>query len=317
MPDEADRRPVLEGRVAIVTGSGGGLGRAEALELARQGARVVVNDFGLTLEGEPENNAADETVAAIKEAGGEAVAHRGDVASWDDAKALVGLAVETFGGLDILVNNAGFLRDRMIFSMTEKDFDDVVRVHLKGHFCMMRHATEYWRAQSKAVDGPIGARVVNTASESALIGSPGQPNYGPAKAGVIALSMTAAMSLTKYGVNVNVIAPRARTRMTTTTPSIQAAGPDETGFDPYAPENVTPLVAFLASPAAAKVNGQVFIVQGRTISLLHGPSVERKFEVDDRWTSAGVAAQLVPFYEDRKFLEEGYLLTYGPARTAI
>jgi 3-oxoacyl-[acyl-carrier protein] reductase len=305
--------PRLEGRVAVVTGAGRGLGRAEALELARQGARVVVNDYGLSLEGAPEENLGDAVVAEIVAGGGEAVAIGGDVANWDDAKAIVDLAVDTFGSLDILVNNAGFLRDRMIFNMNEADFDDVVRVHLKGHFCMMRHASEYWRTKSKAIDGPVYGRVVNTTSEAALIGGVGQPNYGPAKAGIIALSLIAANSLSRHGVNVNVIAPRARTRMTTAMPSFNVEF-EADGFDPYAPENVTPLVAFLASPAAAKVSGQVFIVQGRMLSVLHGPFVERTFDVDDHWTPDEVADRLVPFYEERKYIEDGYLLTYGPPR---
>ena len=241
----------MDGKVAIVTGAGRGLGRAEAVELARQGARVVVNDYGRTLQGEEEKSPADEVVDEISGAGGEAVADHGDVADWDDSQQLVQTAIDRFGQLDILVNNAGFLRDRMLFNMSEEDFDLVVRVHLKGHFCMSRHAAAYWRDRSKVSDAPVYGRIVNTTSEAALLGSPGQPNYAAAKAGIIALTMAAANSIGRYGVTANAIAPRARTRMTESMPGI---GDDVAGdFDEFAPENVAPLVAYLASPAAAKV----------------------------------------------------------------
>src|SRR6266545_3741991 len=182
----------MDGKVAIVTGAGRGLGRAEALELARLGARVVVNDYGRTLQGEEEKSPADAVVDEITAAGGEAVADHGDVADWDDSLRLVPTAVDRFGQLDILVNNAGFLRDRMLFNMSEDDFDLVVRVHLKGHFCMSRHAASYWRDRSKAADAPVYGRIVNTTSEAALLGSSGQPNYAAAKAGIIAFTHAAA-----------------------------------------------------------------------------------------------------------------------------
>ncbi len=301
----------LDGKVAIVTGAGRGLGRVEALELAGQGVRIVANDYGLTLTGEHEDNPADALVEEIRAAGGEAVANRGDVANWDDALGMVRQAIDTYGDLHILVNNAGFLRDRMIFNMSEQDFDDVVRVHLKGHFCMLRHASEYWRDRSKAADGPIYARVVNTTSESSMIGAVGQPNYGPAKAGVAALTVIGANSLSRYGVNVNAIAPRARTRMTTAMGSFNVEV-EPGGFDPFGPENVSPLVAFLASPASARVSGQIFIVHGRRISVLYGPFIERDFESTDGWTPDEVSEQLVPFYETRTPVEQGFIFQPGP-----
>ena len=264
----------LEGRVAIVTGAGRGLGRVEALELARHGAHVVVNDFGASVDGTSTgDSAADEVAAEIRDAGGSATAHLGDVADWDQAAGLVRTAVEDHGRLDVLVNNAGILRDRMIFAMTEDDFDSVVRVHLKGHFCMLRHATALWRDQSKAAGEPVYARVVNTTSEAALLGSPGQPNYAAAKSGIIALTQSTAFGCAKYGVRANAIAPRARTRMTE-----DVFGAADGADDPLAPEHVAPLVAYLASPAADHVTGQVFVAYGPFVGLMDGPGLRHRVD---------------------------------------
>jgi NAD(P)-dependent dehydrogenase (short-subunit alcohol dehydrogenase family) len=296
----------MDGKVAIVTGAGRGLGRAEALELGRLGARVVVNDFGRTLQGEEEKSPADTVVDEITAAGGEAVADHGDVADWDDSRRLVETAVERFGQLDILVNNAGFLRDRMVFNMSEDDFDAVIRVHLKGHFCMTRHAVAYWRDRSKDADAPVYGRIVNTTSEAGLLGSAGQPNYAAAKAGIIAFTLATANSVGRYGVTANAIAPRARTRMTATLPGFDEIDTDD-DFDQFAPENVSPLVAYLASPAAAKVSGQVFVVYGRMIDVVAGPGVDRHFDVEGAWTPDQVDAALTSFYEQRQPLREGYM----------
>jgi NAD(P)-dependent dehydrogenase (short-subunit alcohol dehydrogenase family) len=299
----------MEGKVAIVTGAGRGLGRAEALELAGLGVRVVVNDFGRTLQGEEEKSPADAVVDEITAAGGEAVADHGDVADWDLSRELVEAAVDRFGQLDILVNNAGFLRDRMLFNMSEEDFDAVIRVHLKGHFCMSRHAAAYWRDRSKAANGPVYGRLVNTSSEAGLFGSPGQPNYAAAKAGIIALTLATANSVGRYGVTANAIAPRARTRMTETIPGFEAPDPD---FDRFAPENVSPLVAYLASPAAARVSGQLFVVYGRMIDVVQGPGIDRHIEVDDRWTPDRVDETLTPFYAEREPIRDGYVYRGTP-----
>jgi 3-oxoacyl-[acyl-carrier protein] reductase len=297
----------LDGKVALVTGAGQGLGRSHALELAKHGVRVVVNDLGATLTGERTESEAHDVVDEIKAAGGEAVVNGGDVSNWDDAKAMVQQAIDTYGSFDILVNNAGVLRDRMIFNMSEEDFDLVVKVHLKGHFCTMRHAVAYWRDKAKAGDGSAYGRVISTTSEAAMIASPGQPNYSPAKAGIIQLTLSTAQVMAKYGVTCNAIAPRARTRMTQTLGSFdQSAG----GVDLFATENVSPIVAYLASPASAKVSGQVFVVWGKEITLMRGPAIDEVFTTEEPWTAEGVDAALTPVYDKREFLMQGFILKY-------
>ncbi|WP_406267070.1 3-oxoacyl-ACP reductase [Streptomyces sp. NBC_00191] len=270
----------LEGLSAIVTGAGRGLGRAEALELARLGAAVVVNDYGRPgRDGSGEASAAPaENVAEeIRAAGGRAVAHLGDVSDFDSARALVDLAVTTYGKLDILVNNAGILRDRMIFSMTESEWDSVIRVHLKGHFNTTHFASVHWRERSKAAGGPVYGRIVNTSSEAFLAGSAGQPNYAAAKGGIVGLTTSTALALSKYGVRANVICPRARTRMTEDV-FAGFAEPAAGELDPLAPEHVAPLVGYLASPAAGTVNGQLLVVHGGMVAIVERPKVAAKFD---------------------------------------
>jgi NAD(P)-dependent dehydrogenase (short-subunit alcohol dehydrogenase family) len=267
-----------DGRVVIVTGAGRGLGRAHALAFAAAGAQVVVNDIGTSREGEGRSAApAQQVVDEIVAAGGAAVASVDDVAEWSGAETLVGTAIDRFGRLDVLVNNAGFLRDRMLVGMSVEEWDAVIRVHLRGHFCPLRHASGYWREQSKA-GTPVDARVINTSSGAGLMGSVGQGNYSAAKAGIVGMTLVAAAELGRYGVTVNAIAPAARTRMT------EVAMPDAmrapgAGFDAMAAENVSPLVVWLGSADSRDVTGRVFEVAGGVVGVAdgwhHGPQRDR------------------------------------------
>ncbi|MGF7122691.1 MULTISPECIES: SDR family oxidoreductase [unclassified Rhodococcus (in: high G+C Gram-positive bacteria)] len=276
---------LLDGRVVIITGAGRGIGRAHALAFAAEGAKVVVNDIGVGGDGSNTGETpAEQVVAEIKAAGGEAVVNGDDVASWEGAQNLIQTAIDTFGGLDILVNNAGFLRDRMLVGMSEEEWDAVIRVHLKGHFAPLRHAAAYWRAESKA-GRPVDARIINTSSGAGLQGSIGQGNYAAAKAGIAEMTIQAAAELKNYGVSVNAIAPAARTRMTVGAGGAMAeamAAPEE-GFDAMAPENISPLVVWLGSAEAKNVTGRVFEVEGGKITVAegwrHGPTQDK----GDRW----------------------------------
>lgn len=278
---------ICAGRVAVVTGAGRGLGRAHALALAAEGAHVVVNDLGVAADGAGASaGPAQRVVDEIRAHGGRAVAHGGDITTTGGAASLVATALDTFGRLDTLVNNAGFLRDRMLVNLGEDDWDAVIRVHLKGHFLPLRHAAAHWRAEAKSGRAPA-ARVVNTASGAGLLGSVGQGNYSAAKAGILGLTLVAAAEMARYGVQVNAIAPAARTRMTERTFAATMAAPADGTFDAMAPENVSPLVVWLSSADSAGVTGRVFEAEGGRITVMEGWRPGPTEDPGSRWTPAG------------------------------
>jgi NAD(P)-dependent dehydrogenase (short-subunit alcohol dehydrogenase family) len=284
----------LDGRVAIITGAGRGIGREHALLFASEGAKVVVNDLGGAVDGSGDDrSAAQQVVDEIKAMGAEAIANDDDIADWEGGRRLVAAAVEAFGDLHVLVNNAGILRDKMLVNMAEEDWDSVIHVHLKGHFIPTRHAAAYWREQTK--DGrDVHAAIVNTSSTSGLLGNPGQTNYGAAKAGIAAFTVIAATELSRYGVRVNAIAPAARTRMTEQTPGlgdIVKAPADPAKFDIWDPANISPLVAYL-STETCPLTAQVLFVQGGQIRLFQNWTMTETLEKKDRWTVAELADRL-------------------------
>ncbi len=284
----------LEGRVAVITGAGRGIGREHALLFAAEGAKVVVNDLGAGLDGSGgAPSAAEEVAAEIRAMGAEAIANHDDVATWSGGESLVAAAIEAFGDLHVLVNNAGILRDRVLVNLSEEDWDSVVRVHLKGHFVPLRFAAAYWRERAKA-GHEVAAAVVNTSSTSGLLGNVGQSNYGAAKAGIAALTVIAAEELGRYGVRVNAIAPAARTRMTESTPGLSdyvVKPADPAAFDVWDPANVSPLVAAL-STRACPITGHVYFVQGGTVRLFQNWTMTETLEKGDRWGVAELAARL-------------------------
>ena len=284
----------LDGRVAIITGAGRGIGREHALLFAEEGAKVVVNDLGGAVDGSGDDRtAAEQVVDEIKEQGGEAIANADDVADWEGGQRLVNAAIEAFGDLHVLVNNAGILRDRVIVNMTEEEWDSVLHVHLKGHFVPTRWAAAYWRERSKA-GHEVKAAIVNTSSTSGLLGNPGQANYGAAKAGIAAFTVISSQELSRYGVRVNAIAPAARTRMTESTPGLSeiVQAPAETGaFDLWDPANVSPLVAYLATEDCP-VSGKVFFVQGGKVQLFQPWTLTTAVERDARWTIEELAEEV-------------------------
>ncbi|QZP07866.1 SDR family oxidoreductase [Caenibius sp. WL] len=288
---------ICEGRVAIVTGAGNGLGKAYALGLAAEGCKVVVNDLGVGTHGEEglTKGAAEQVVDEIRAMGGEAVANTDDVADWDAGKRMVEAALDNFGALHAVVNNAGFVRDRMFFTCTPEEWDAVIRVHLRGHFCTSRHAAEYWRAQSKA-GNPVDARIINTTSGAGLQGSVGQSAYATAKGGIATLTLVQAVELARLGITANALAPNARTRMTDTGAFDMDVA--EGAFDEFAPENMAPLVAYLVSEQSKGVTGQVFELKGGNIFLSQGWTDSPNFDKGARFE----AGELDPIV--RKLIEQ-------------
>jgi NAD(P)-dependent dehydrogenase (short-subunit alcohol dehydrogenase family) len=281
--------PNLQGKVAVVTGAGRGIGRAHALALAEAGAKLVVNDLGASLAGQGGDlSPAQQVVQEIETIGGQAVADGANVADFEQAGQMVQTAIDTFGRVDILVNNAGILRDRMLVNMTEDEWDSVIAVHLKGHFAPMRHAAAHWRERAKAGDDVHG-RVINTSSPSGVFGNVGQSNYGAAKAGIAGLTIIAAQELQRYGVTVNCLAPNARTRMTEDTFDMSA--PPQ-GFDPLDPSNMSPLVVALSADEAQAITGQVFHVWGGAVNALQGWTSGELFHSDAKWDADALLAEL-------------------------
>jgi len=289
----------LDGRVAIITGAGRGIGREHALLFAHEGAKVVVNDLGGAPDGSGgDRTPAEEVVAEIQAAGGEAILNTDDVADWEGGQRLINAAIEAFGDLHVLVNNAGILRDRVLVNMSEEEWDSVIHVHLKGHFVPSRWAATYWREQSKA-GKEVKASIINTSSTSGLLGNPGQSNYGAAKAGLGAFTVILAVELARYGVRVNAIAPAARTRLTESTPGLadMVKPPDDSAqFDIWDPANVSPLVAYLATEDCP-ATGKVFFVQGGKVQLMHNWSMAEAVERADRWTVAELETAMKPLVE--------------------
>jgi NAD(P)-dependent dehydrogenase (short-subunit alcohol dehydrogenase family) len=280
----------LDGRVAIITGAGRGLGREHALLFAQEGAQVVVNDLGGDQQGGgADATPAQQTVDDIRAMGGEAVVNGDDVADWDGARRLVEQAVDTFGDLHVLVNNAGILRDRVVVNMTEAEWDSVVTVHLKGHFAPSHFAASYWREQTKS-GREINAAVVNTTSTSGLFSNPGQANYDAAKSGIATLTQVMAKELVRYGVRANAIAPGARTRLTLSTPGLgEAIGePDDGSFDEWSPANVSPFVAYLCT-ADCSITGETFVVRGGHVQRVQTWTLAEAIDQDERWTVAELA----------------------------
>ncbi len=292
---------LLDGKVAIVTGGGRGLGRSHALLLAEEGASVVVNDLGGEWDGSgADTRAASEVAAEITTAGGKAVANFDDVADWEGGQRMINQAIEAFGGLDALVCNAGFVRDRTVFNMSEGEWDSVVRVHMKGHFVPTRWATAYWRERFKETNEPVNARIVYTASEAGLYGNAGQVNYSAAKAGIASMAIVVAREMEKYGVTCNTLNPRARTRMTINTFGADRLTGKEGEFDYNDPDNVSPLVAFLCSDAAADITGQTFVAGGDTVAWMQGWTRASRVKKDkDRWTPSELVAAKAELFGDK------------------
>jgi NAD(P)-dependent dehydrogenase (short-subunit alcohol dehydrogenase family) len=283
---------IVEGRVVIVTGAARGIGRGHALEFAKQGAKVVVNDLGAEVDGSGSSTGpAGEVVDQIRADGGEAIANGDDVSDFEGAKRLIDSAVETFGDLHVLVNNAGILRDRMLVNMTAEEWDDVIRVHLRGTFAPLRHAGAYWRARSKAGE-PVDAAIINTTSSSGIYGNAGQGNYGAAKAGIAGLTVIAARELGRYGVTVNAVAPAALTRMTEGLVRWQP-GNEPQDFDPHAADNIAPLVVWLGSGQAREITGRVFNVRGGVISVAEGWRAGPGADKGARWDPAELG-EIIP-----------------------